>query len=120
MSKIIIIVDHFENKAKTAKAVRDVTKASLGDTLTSLSSQQPVINQNLFNNDQPEVSKKLKQLISSLDSLGDRYSIYELDESETEFSDTSKFELHKIPTQTMINILDRFDDDLERFQNEQR
>lgn len=113
MSQIVIVLD---SKIETSVLfeVKKITKESIDKLRSAEENNKPIYSCDLFYNNHDDVSGILKNLISLLDKSSS-YKIYELDEDEV--YDVVKSRGKEITRDTLINILDSFDREVERQQN---
>ena len=112
MSKIAVVADGSEARAKVVGLVHEVTGQSVATIASSIRHGLPIAEYLLFEDDHGEVATRLRRLSAGLPRAGVPVRVYELDESESlgSLRDRSAAE---ISVETLNAILDQHERELE-------
>ena len=112
MSKIIVKINNKGNINKILKDLKNITGLGISEIKKNIENHKEFVAYKLFYNDHNEIAEKLIKLINILSSQEMHYNIYELDTSEQ--LNIENADLYEIDAQTLLNILDEFDREVER------
>ncbi|QDU80464.1 hypothetical protein Pla110_21940 [Polystyrenella longa] len=117
MSRIVVYLEQQAQRADVVFRLHKVTQKSLEELRTSLATNAPVIELDLFNSDYDFNAGLLRKVMATLGELSIDSRIYELPEGET--IDTCTFlDKCQISTEVLANILNEADAEFDRQQGE--
>jgi hypothetical protein len=116
MSKIVVFVDGSIDNASLMD-VKRITSLSLSEIRQKISTEQPLVEYPLFYNNHEEVAEVLRGLISTFSSRSINARFFEVREEENVLEMDNR-NLFQIPSQTVLNILNSADRELERQMSE--
>ena len=113
MSNIVIFMDKEANRAEVVLRLQKATQKSLSDIRSSLASNTPIVEVELFEGDYDSHAKMLRAVMACMDELSLGSRIYELPEGETMESCGFVDKCEITPT-VLENILSEADAELDR------